>query len=390
MRLFICISFFFSLTASAQTQSVLNADRLFFRNTGNLPADYYNSAAGLNCAPLKTALSQIISSGTLELLYRDIWATHPRTDKRRNDANTADVVWDMYSDNPTGPDPYTYSFFSTQCGNYDKEGDCYNREHTFPQSWFSDLPPMQSDIQHIFPTDGEVNGIRSNYPFGEVTGISVTTKNGSKLGTGNNFGYTGTVFEPINEYKGDIARAILYMAVRYETQIASWISNGNANEVLNGTSYQAFDPWYLKLLYKWHLQDPVSQKEINRNDSVFVIQKNRNPFIDRPEWVYEIWNCTNLLTTSNTSELITQSEDDFSIFPQPGSSLSGHYIQWNKPVRQKGQVQVFNSNGQILETVFIDQGTTIISLNQRKLTPGLYLIKVQTGRKHICKRMLIQ
>ncbi|HMP88087.1 MAG TPA: endonuclease, partial [Lacibacter sp.] len=294
------------------------------RTTSNLPAGYYSTAAGLSCSNLKSALFTIISANTTELLYSELWATYPRTDKRRNDSNTEDVVWDMYSDNPTGPDPYVYRFVVNQCGNYNREGDCYNRDHTFPQSWFNDALPMRSDMNHIFPTDGAVNGLRGNFPFGEVSTLSSVssnqfnpTLNGGKLGTGSNFGYNGVVFEPINAYKGDLARAILYMAVRYESQIAGWRTNGNADNVLDGSSYQVFDPWHLRLLFKWHEQDPVSQKERDRNDSVFVIQGNRNPFIDHPEWVFEVWRCTGLLSPTGLNDVLNLPVSAVRLYPNP-------------------------------------------------------------------------
>jgi endonuclease I len=237
----------------------------------------------------------------------------------RNDANTADIIWDMYSDNPTGPEPYTYTYGVNQCsGTSGPEGFCYNREHTTPQSWFAELPPMVSDAHHIFPTDAWVNGLRSNFPFGEVTTTTTTTLNGSKLGTGNNFGYTGTVFEPISAYKGDLARAGLYMSVRYEDEIISqnWSSLGTANLVFLSPAeqpdaaqrrLQIYDSWYLNTLIKWSTQDPVSQKEIDRNNVVYyqvvdrggtstpAAQANRNPFIDHPEYVAQIFQCTGVV-----------------------------------------------------------------------------------------------
>jgi endonuclease I len=357
--------------------------------SGNQPANYYQSANGLTCAALKSSLSAIITNGYNELQYLELWATYTRTDKKRNDANTADVVWDMYSDNPNGPDPYTYSFIVDQCGQYNKEGDCYNREHTFPQSWFNELQPMKSDMNHIFPTDGEVNGIRSNFPFGEVSNVSITTRNGSKLGTGNNFGYTGTVFEPINEYKGDIARAVLYMSVRYENLIGGWINNGNANEVLNGTSYPVFDPWQIRLLYKWHIQDPVSVKEIRRNDSVFVIQKNRNPFIDRPEWVYDIWSCTGLIMPTSVTEQ-NISSDDLILFPLPASTSDIIKIRWQQPLMKNSIIQVVSVAGQIISTYPIQRGSMNTQLKGLQLTPGIYLVKLLSEKYYQTTRLIIR
>lgn len=265
--------------------------------SGNgIPPNYYDATSGLTCAPLKTALYSIISANSIELTYTPgVWNAYQTTDLHRNDANTATIIWDMYSDNPTGAESYTYTLGTNQCGNYNSEGDCYNREHSFPKSWFNDQTPMYSDLHHLFPTDGYVNNKRGNFPYGEVSSPTWTSTNGSKLGPNSFPGFAGTVFEPINEYKGDFARAQLYMVTRYENLVAGWITNGNANDLLSGNQYPALDNWDIQLMYKWHLQDPVSQKERDRNNAVYALQHNRNPFVDHPEYVAMVWQCTGVL-----------------------------------------------------------------------------------------------
>ncbi len=318
--------FVFSASAECTGEPFYNAVSLNGITTttndpSGIPPGYYNAAAGLTCQPLKTALKTIISSGTQVFTYSPgLWNAFTYTDVHSNDANTATIIWDMYSDNPTGAEPYTFTPGANQCGNYNGEGDCYNKEHSFPQSWFvNGTYPMYSDLHHIFPTDGKVNGIRSDYPYGEVTTPTTTTQNGSKLGNCSYPGYTNTVFEPINAYKGDLARAQLYMATRYEDQVNGWYANSNANAILLSPTdepdavkrkLQVFDSWFIKLLYKWHTQDPVSQKEINRNNAIYyqpvtdgattVTQGNRNPFVDHPEYVALIWQCSGLLPVTIT------------------------------------------------------------------------------------------
>jgi endonuclease I/chitodextrinase len=206
----------------------------------------------------------------------------------------------MYSENPTGPDPYNYQFNGNdECGNYNSESDCYNKEHIFPQGFFNQILPMRSDIHHVVPTDGRVNGFRSNFPFGEVgtnlvsqSGITNPTQNGSKLGNCISPGYSGTVFEPIDEFKGDIARMLLYFAVRYEDNWndSGWDSPTTANNMLNGTSDQFYESWYINLLLDWHNGDAVNQRETDRNNAAYNYQGNRNPFIDNPAYADLIWN----------------------------------------------------------------------------------------------------
>lgn len=279
----------------------------FVALSAQVPSGYYNNAYNgaipKTCADLKTALFGIITADTNNLYYNspdgsfDSQDAVNKLDIRRNDENTADIIWDMYTDNPTGPELYTFTPGANQCGgSFPPEvGACYNREHSFPLSWFGSVYPMRSDMHHLYATDGETNSRHANWPYGEVGFAEWQSPAGAKLGGSDFPGYTGKVFEPIDEYKGDFARAILYMVTCYETLLPSWQSNSNANDILNGTTWPALDDWAIKQYYKWHIQDPVSQKEINRNDSIFTFQGNRNPYIDHPEFVALVWQCTNLL-----------------------------------------------------------------------------------------------
>ena len=241
------------------------------------PAGYYDDANGLTGETLKTALHNIIDDHTVKS-YDYLWTAFQTTD---DDAQGD--VWDMYSN-------CSFTFVVKQCGNYSDECDCYNREHSFPASWFGDASPMYTDLFQLYPTDGKVNSIRNNYPFGETSSPSQTTGNGSKLGPCSVSGYSGTVFEPIDEYKGDFARTYFYMATRYEDVISGWENNStNGDAVLDGTTYPVYETWFLNMLGEWHEEDPVSDKETDRNNAVYAIQGNRNPFIDHPEYVYNIW-----------------------------------------------------------------------------------------------------
>lgn len=241
----------------------------------DIPAGYYDSAKNQKGKGLLTALHTIIDNHK-NVGYDGLWAVYEKSDVRPDG-----TVWDIYS---------TATFYpgKGQCGNYKYVGDCYNREHSFPKSWFSKGSPMKSDAFHIYPTDGKVNGQRSNYPYGETEkGKRLPSNNGAealgKLGECTFPGCSGTVFEPDDEYKGDLARTYFYMAARYLDKIKSWGGGMVAN---NDYCYK---PWAVNLLLKWHRQDPVSQKEIDRNNAVYEFQHNRNPFIDNPELVEYIW-----------------------------------------------------------------------------------------------------
>jgi len=255
------------------------------------PSGYYSSAANKECASLKTALYNIISNSHSPQSYNALWGQYLLTDtiKKTNASNY--VIWDIYSFKQDGTANYYYTPSTDQCGSYSAEGSCYNREHSFPASWFNDEAPAISDYNHIFPTDGWVNNKRSNYRYGEVATPTYTSSNGSKLGPSATAGITGTVFEPIDEYKGDVARAYLYMVTRYENRIATWAgySTDGALTLTNNT-FPSVNINYLKLMLKWHNQDPVSQKEKRRNNGAYSFQSNRNPYIDSPQYVTKVWN----------------------------------------------------------------------------------------------------
>ena len=233
-----------------------------------IPAGYYDDAVGKSGEDLQKSLSTILNDAT-DVGYNGLWNLYKTTD-RRSDGK----VWDMYSDITN------YTFGTDQCGSYGSEGDCYNREHSVPKSWFSERSPMKSDVWHVYPTDGKVNGMRSNYPFGEVA--SDAPGNGfSKWGKCKTPGYSHTVFEPNDEYKGDFARTYFYFATRYKGVATS----GYGAEVFS-SAYPYITKWQLDMLLRWHEQDPVSQKELDRNEAVYESrQGNRNPFIDYPELV---------------------------------------------------------------------------------------------------------
>ncbi|MDR2840493.1 MAG: endonuclease [Paludibacter sp.] len=271
---------------------------------------YYHDLDGKNTSSLKTALYTCISTHTA-LSYGDLWDAFRETDRRADGK-----VWDIYSS------ATNYTFGTNQCGNYSGEGSCYNREHSFPKSWFDDASPMYTDLFHLYPSDGYVNGRRSNYPFGEVGSITYQSSGGyCKLGNASStLGYNGTVFEPADEYKGDLARTYFYMVTSYENVVAGWYSNSEARPTLNGTTYPAFNQWVITMLLNWSRQDPVSQKEINRNNAVEQWQNNRNPFIDFAGIEEYIWGNkkSELFSMSSTSTYFT-TNDNLKIYSTEGN-----------------------------------------------------------------------
>lgn len=336
------------------------------------PAGYYDAASGKTGAALKTALFNIIKAHN-EQSYSDLWTDFQTTDKRSDGK-----VWDIYSDVPGGTPAYEYTFITDQCGNYSGEGTCYNREHSFPKSWFNDATPMYTDLFHIYPTDGYVNGKRSNYIYCKVLNATWTSSNGSKLGSADPAtGFSGTAFEPIDEYKGDLARTYLYMATCYEDKIAGWASYATeAQAILDGDSFPAYKTWYVQLLLKWSSEDPVSQKEIDRNNAVYAIQGNRNPFIDHPEYAAMIWDA------SSTAGIVTNSS--IAIYPNPANSE----FKVDMPNQSPISVEIFDLTGKSIRK--IKEVTPNQSIHVDDLRNGLYLVRIKYDGGSVVKKITIQ
>lgn len=254
----------------------------------NDSGEYYKAADGKKGAALKTALCEVIynrdeEGADLNAAYKALWTHFQTTDKQADES-----VWDMYSNMRA----MTFGDDQDKGSGGNNEGEYYNREHSFPNSWFGGkVMPMYTDLHHVYPTDKLVNNKRANYPFGETGNPTYKSANDfSKLGPCNYPGYTGTVFEPNDEYKGDFARTFFYMVTCYEEKIADWYQNyPESQPTLDGNAYPGLSAWQLEMLMKWAKNDPVSKKETNRNKAVYGIQKNRNPFIDYPGLEEYIW-----------------------------------------------------------------------------------------------------
>ncbi len=333
------------------------------------PPGYYNGADGKTGYELKTALYNIIKNH-YDQGYSALWTFYLTGDilpaNLTNSGNSTNKIWDIYSYNPNGLNPYEYNKGSDQCGNYSGEGSCYNREHTFPKSWFNNAAPMKSDVVHILPTDGYTNGRRSNYPYSEVGTTTWVSQNGSKLGGSNAPGYSGTAFEPIDEFKGDLARIYFYMATRYENVIANWQNNSsNADAVLDGTSDHVYEDWYLDLMVKWSNEDPVSQKELDRNDKIYDYQNNRNPFVDHPEYITLIW--------VDPNAVINPLDLKVSVYPNPVAKELHVSYSGNSSLRYF----VVNMSGQKIKAgVFNGQQNEVDVENYNN---GLYLLIIESA-----------
>ena len=249
----------------------------------DIPSGFYTNANGKSDEALMTALEGIIYTHT-QLGYNELWDCYPTTDMG-NDG----YYIDMYS-----TCKYNHSSYHVGTASYVGQG--LNREHSFPKSWFGgEVYPMYTDLMMIIPTDGYVNQRRSNYPYGVCNGSDAITYVNEelgvtmlgKLGKSTYNGYTDKVFEPDDEYKGDFARIYFYMVTCYKSDVSNWPGCDQLDYLDN--QYKAFSDWSMQMLMEWHRADPVSQKELIRNEGVYEKQGNRNPFVDHPELAEHIW-----------------------------------------------------------------------------------------------------
>lgn len=237
-----------------------------------LPAQsYYTSIDGKQGgATLKTALYNLLKNHTRISYGSSTWSCFASTDLVQG---TSNQVADMYSSTVR----YYGSDGSAVSG--------MNIEHSFPKSWWGGTKnDAYCDLHHLNPSDASANSAKSNYPLGVVGTVKFdngVTKVGTPSGESGGASY---VFEPADEYKGDFARAYFYMVTCYQD-----FTFTNTSMVYENSAYPTLKPWAVQLLLQWARQDPVSKKEVARNEAVYGFQKNRNPYIDYPRIMEYVW-----------------------------------------------------------------------------------------------------
>ncbi len=344
----------------------------FFMVRAQVPSGYYQGAVNKKGYALRSALHSIVKSHS-SVSYSGLWDAFEHTDALPNGK-----VWDIYSNNPNGNTAYYFTFGSDQCGSYSSEGDCYNREHSVPKSWFGDAAPMYTDLFHLYPTDGFVNGKRGNLPLGEVSHATWTSTNGSKLGNCSVSGYSNTVFEPNDAYKGDLARSYFYFTVCY-------MDKNLGQESISMFSGGSLKPWALEMLIRWHNEDPVSQKEIDRNNAIYAIQHNRNPFIDYPELVGKIFGSDSVNAFNPTGIDDWNISAQCRIYPNPARDN----ITVELPMETSEAVlQIFNMAGQLLMQQNCSE-ENIQQVDVSSVLPGMYILRIQTDKYHIHKKIIV-
>ncbi len=313
---------------------------------------YYRGLDGKRKEALKTAVKSAVRNHTALEYYSlpDYWQF---SDVYPELYDGCKRWWDMYSD-------AVYLIKAGQTGRGSFSANKMQREHSVPKSWWKqngsvEYTPAYSDMWNLYPSDGAANQAKLNYPLGPVSSPTydngVTRVGGTRAGFGGGSAY---VFEPGNEYKGDFARAFFYMATVYDD--INWV----INYMFQKNSYPTLRDWAVNMLLDWARQDPVSQKEIDRNNVVEQYQGNRNPFVDFPELAEYIWG--------------TRTNETFYIADQAGSDPT-------PPVTGEPEITM-PVNGESLDFGQTAAGETvnrILQISGSNLTESLSVRLVASG-----------
>ncbi|MDX9705503.1 MAG: endonuclease [Weeksellaceae bacterium] len=361
-----------------------------------IPNGYYDGTQNLTGFTLKTKLHTIIKDFDSQSYnsLKDLYAgTNAKNGFRDRYYEEDDTVLDIYSENPDGPDAYNYNP-DDPMGSGANEGDAFNREHLIPQSYFDSNSPMRSDAFHVWPADSKVNGWRDNYGFGTVsnaqnatpcnsgaTNLPCKSLNGTLKGkfTENS---SITVVEPIDEFKGDIARVFLYFATCYENLMPGFYNSSNAavKTMFDGSANKVFSDDFLEVLIAWHLMDPPSQREKDLNDYIYyTFQENRNPYIDHPEFASIIWGIG-----LNTDELEYQTRKDVIVYT---TSMKEVVIRLENPEKSIERVWIYDTNGNLIQTQENKSAQTELRL--RLPQNGVYILKIEGKRLEFNTKVLI-
>ncbi|MBI3232781.1 MAG: endonuclease [Bacteroidetes bacterium] len=367
----------FSYNGSASTINYKTTSPLTgsIASSNNMMGSYYS---GCNTASNKflDSLQAKIRRNTTKISYTNYTTTMIADFAYRDTSAGQRVVSCVYSG-----DNYVYTTFSWYTVG------TFSREHTWCHSWMptysSTSGAEYSDQHHLFPTEQvHANGIRSNHPEGIVTTVTSSYLN-AKIGTNAN---GNTVYEPQNSHKGNTARALLYMAVRYNGVSGNdWTFN-----YLNKTTLVALgeDSQSVATLLAWHAADPVDSYEVARNDYVYSIQGNRNPFVDHPEYVNYInfHNVTYSTTGSNKTNIgdlnngvKNETNAPFKLYAMPNPFNGEVIVSMNSNENLNTAMNIYDITGKLIaqKNIAITYGFNAYTINAEDWPSGIYIIKIE-------------
>ncbi len=343
--------------------------------TGSNAGSYYASLDPRKASFLTELSAKINTHDTI--FYSNYTTTLINNWLAKDTTGGKKVVYCVYTNMPyVYSEPFVWWNASSSTGTL-------TREHTFAQSWMpSNMDPNTwpqapngkdfpeyNDQHHLFPTDQiNANLTRSNNAFGEVVTLTSTSPSGyGKLGKDAN---NKTVWEPRDEHKGDLARALFYMATCYNGAYSQ-------NWGLSGGKF-AQDT---AVLMKWHRQDPPSELEIARHEYISSIQKNRNPFIDNPLWVYGI-NFTNMTYMPGIINGVNELNTDFARI-YTNQETSEIVVQLDNT--SKAKVTVTDMLGRVLSEGTTSSDKYAVNMSQK----GVYVVLVENENKSIVKKVML-
>lgn len=337
--------------------------------SAQIPQGYYDGCETVNGEELKTVLHNIIDNHT-EMSYNAL-RDYVLKDTDEDENNTNNII-------------LLYTGWSISKNSFGGGASDWNREHVWAKSHggFDNNPPAGTDAHHIRPTDASVNSRRGNLDF-DNGGSAYTDGDGA---TG--CFVDGDSWEPRDEVKGDVARMIFYMEVRYEgtggepdLEMVDYVDSSPSGQPLHGKK---------STLLAWHHEDPVSDWEIRRNNRVYNYQNNRNPFIDHPDFVGRVWEGVN-------SDDITIAPKIFlNIYPNPfnpSTTISFETTNLSKDTK----IEIFNMKGQKIKNLEFEdmkQGINNIVWNGTddkgsNVASGIYFCKLNSGDKTLLRKMLL-
>ena len=334
---------------------------LFTLLYAQIPEGYYDGTDGLTGDDLKSALHTIICNHT-GFTYAALWNILKETDRDPDNPDNVILI---------------YTGWSVDAAQEYNNGEGWNREHVWALSHgiFSTGMGPGTDVHHIRASDISVNSARGNKDF-DNGGVEYIDPDGP---TGC---YTTTyTWEPRDEDKGDVARMMFYMAVRYEgglgepnLELVDYFPSAPNNEPYHGV---------LSTLYEWHLADPVDDWERNRNDIIYYdYQQNRNPFIDHPEFAGLIW------FPLHTEEAVLPSKSNLSVnYPNPFNP--GTTIDFYIKHGEKGIFSIFNLKGQLLFRDDFPEGNHSYKWSSADYSSGIYFYSLQTETFQETRKMIL-
>jgi len=370
--------------------------------------EYYtsNTLDGKNGRELELALRDIVYPH-VRLSYGDLWEAYITTDTAPIDSvpsgyTKTDLVYDMYA--------WMRYFPKFHSDNDHSQTGGINREHSVPNSWWggeNGNAEAYTDLHHLVPADGAANNAKSNYPPGEKSendGLTLSWPTQDKYHNGHlyvskdhvcsrvwnvpagmqdNFGDAAKVWEPDDIYKGDFARMYLYVVCAYEGRI-NWKTNYMFTSDSNNNT--SIEPWALELLLKWHRNDTVSRKELDRNNAVESLQHNRNPFIDFPELVEYIWGDKNTESFSLADAKCSYPEFHYSVDENEENNKNFVYQDGNNLIFNiEGNVQIFDVMGNVLFNCDVFTNSIGITF----VNKGVYIVRV-TGNDVLTQKIVVK